>query len=351
MINHLAPRRLPALISLLLGAALCSSALAVTYKAKDIGDVGPGGCYFNKMNLKAQIVGACFEADDVAYTAYATDAKGKNIHTVGKLSGNWSWTNGLNDDGVLVGDATIAGDVISHAWIQQPGGAMTDLGTLGGDNSFALNINNKGLIVGNSQFDASGSFHGFVIQPGTSKMIDVGNLGGTQLSVWRVTEKGIIGGVGTLAGDTEFRGFYAKPPYSKLVVLNSFGGSSTSVGGINESGVIVGTSRTAGDALRRAFVGKVGSKAITDLGTPAGQNSVASSINNKGQIVGSYRRAADNLSAPYLCTNDCSDFLDLNTVTTGLPAGIELRNAQGINDKGLITGQGSDGRIYLLTPQ
>lgn len=240
-------RHLPAVLALLLGSALASSAQAVTYKAKDIGSVAPGQCYYNEMNAKGQIVGACYDAEGLNYTAYATDANGKNIHTIGLLSGSWSWTNGLNDNGVLVGDATIAGDLVSHAWIKQPSGAMTDLGTLGGDNSYALNVNNKGLIVGISEFDTLGSgVHGFVINPGSTTMIDVGNLGGTQMGVWEVNNKGVIGGFGSLAGDTEFRGFHAKPPYNKLIVMDTLGGTNSSVRGINDNGVIVGITRTAG---------------------------------------------------------------------------------------------------------
>lgn len=345
-------RHLPAVLALLLGSALASSAQAVTYKAKDIGSVAPGQCYYNEMNAKGQIVGACYDAEGLNYTAYATDANGKNIHTIGLLSGSWSWTNGLNDNGVLVGDATIAGDLVSHAWIKQPSGAMTDLGTLGGDNSYALNVNNKGLIVGISEFDTLGSgVHGFVINPGSTTMIDVGSLGGTQMGLWEVNNKGVIGGFGSLAGDTEFRGFHAKPPYNKLIVMDTLGGTNSSVRGINDNGVIVGITRTAGDLVRRAFVAQVGSKAITELATPAGRNAGAFGINNLGQIVGQVARATDNRYLAFVCTGDCTDLVDLNTVTTGLPLGIELRNANDINDKGQIGAVGSDGHNYLLTPQ
>lgn len=345
-------RQLPAVLALLLGSALACSAQAVTYQAKDIGSVATGDCYYNEMNAKGQIVGACFESDFVAYSAYATGRNGRNIHTVGTIGGSSSWTNGLNDEGTLVGDATIAGDLVSHAWVKRPGGPITDLGTLGGENSFALNVSNKGLIIGSSEFDALGGvYHGFVINPGSTTMIDIGTLGGSYIWPWEVNNHGVIGGEGSQPGDIEFRGFYARPPYTRLIVMDTLGGTRSAVRGINDHGLIVGWSRTPGNALARAFVGQVGSKAITELATPAGRSANAYGVNNLGQIVGWFARATDNLSAAFVCTGTCADLVDLNTVTTGLPAGVRLRNANDINDRGQIAADGSDGHIYLLTPQ
>jgi probable HAF family extracellular repeat protein len=332
--------------------ALAAPAQAATYAAKDIGSVAVGQCFLNEMNNKAQVVGACFDADGVNYTAYTTGAKGKLISTVGLLSGSWSWTNGLNDDGVLVGDATIAGDAASHAWVRQPGGTMVDLGTLGGANSYALNVSNAGLIVGISEFDATGALHGFVIQPGTTKMVDIGNLGGSGINVWEVNTSGVIAGSGQLKGDKQTRGFYANPPYTRFVVLPTFGGTVGNVSAINDSGVMVGYANMAGDTLARAFVAKVGSKVITELATPAGLSANARGINNLGQIVGSYRIAVDKTTrSAFTCSGTCSDFVDLNTVTTGLPKGVALRLAQDVSDSGFISAVGSDFRIYLLAPR
>ncbi|MFZ2988338.1 hypothetical protein, partial [Ideonella sp.] len=112
----------------------------------------------------------------------------------------------------------------------------------------------------------------------------------------------------------------------------------------------VGYSNLADNVMSRAFVGKVGSKKVTELAVPAGK-SAAYAINKLGVIVGRYTRASDGKYAPFSCSGACADFLDLNTVTTGLPAGVELRSALAINDKGMVTAQGSDNRIYLLLPQ
>ena len=57
------------------------------------------------------------------------------------------------------------------------GGTMIDLGTLGGTYSYANGINNKGQIVGYS-LTASGQDHAFLYSGG--KMTDLGTLGGTE---------------------------------------------------------------------------------------------------------------------------------------------------------------------------
>jgi len=78
---------------------------------------------------------------------------------LGTLEGgteSWSWA--VNDRGVAVGDARVAG--VSHAAAFH-GGRVFDLGVLG-QGSYANGINDHGDVVGSWQA-ADGSWHGFIV--------------------------------------------------------------------------------------------------------------------------------------------------------------------------------------------
>jgi probable HAF family extracellular repeat protein len=101
---------------------------------------------------------------------------------------------------------------------------------------------------------------------------------------------------------------------------------------------------------RRAVVGQVGSETMTELATPARYDSSAWGINDQGLIVGGYVPNDYGEPRAFTCSDDCSDFVDLNTVTSGLPAGEILYVAVQVNNKGLITAY-SDTHTYLLRPK
>lgn len=341
-------------VALLIGSALASQTAQAgpTYMARAL-DLPVGQtCYLNDLNNRGQVVGACMSADRASYAAFATAAKGKRTSPVGTLSGTMSWVNGVNNAGVLVGDATVDGDMSSHAWMKAPGGEMIDLGTLGGNDSAASDVNDKGLIVGVSTVDDTGSQAGFVILPGSTQMQAVPTLGGTYARVAAVNNRGVIAGTSMLAGDVDTRGFYSRAPYRKLVMLDSLGGQITEIADINDSGTMVGFATPPNSKLRRAVTAQVGSKALIELATPAGRNARANGINSAGLIVGTHLHATENRAVAFSCTGNCStDLTDLNSVVTDLPAGVTLVSAQRVNDKGMISAQGSDGRLYLLLPQ
>jgi len=345
-------RRPATLLALILSGLMAAAAHAApTYVAKLLDTPAADNCYLNDVNEKGQVVGACISAETGGYTAYATTAKGKRTNAVGLLTGTMSWTNGINDAGVMVGDATIEGDLISHAWIKYPDGTMTDLGSLSDGNGYAIGIDNKGLIVGFSQMAIGNVYAGFVIQPGTTTMVRIGSLGGNLTTLATSNTKAVVVGQASLPGDTEIRAFYARPPYNKLVMLDSLGGPKSAALAINDQGTIVGSTQVAVTKLRRAYKAQVGSTAITELPTPAGRPASATGINNQGVIVGTYQDPATSTNIAFSCAGECSTFTNLNTVTTGLAPGVVLTGAQRVNDKGMITAQGSDARLYLLLPQ
>lgn len=79
---------------------------------------------------------------------------------LGTLGGSSSRASAINDAGVVVGNALLAGDATTHAFLYQ-NGQMRDLGTLGGAYSSANDINSFGVVVGSAQ-DASGRMLAFM---------------------------------------------------------------------------------------------------------------------------------------------------------------------------------------------
>jgi len=339
---------------LCLGSSLATQAQAqaVTYTAELVGAIGIGLCIPESMNLRAQIAGRCYKDDVTRFIGFVTGARGKNIREVGSLGGTWSWAQGLNDKGVVVGEASVTGDLAKHAWVKLPDGPVQDLGTLGGLNSTASKVNNDGLIAGTSEV-AGGVVHGFVIKPGARTMLDIGNLGGKALQIGDLSQSGTIVGGGTLKrGFPSYSAFYAKPPYTKLHVLQGRGefGDDTILRAINKHGAMVGWTDNTEVHYRRAVVAQVGSKTLTELATPAGFDSTAWGINDQGLIVGGYGPNDFGEPRAFSCSGNCSDFVDLNTVTSGLPQDQTLLVAVRVNNQGFITAI-TDNRMYLLKPR
>lgn len=323
------------------------------YKASALHLLNTGGtCSVNAINASAQAVGACFDAQGVTYTAFATAKNGKKVSTVGLLpGGSSSWTNGLNDQGLLVGDAKTAGDAADHAFFFDPAvGHMQDLGTLGGTNSYALAINKQGTIVGESQPAGDATTNGFVMRNG--KMKDLGTLpGGNALAPWMINSSGSIAGQGsTSSGETH--AVYANAGRYQLVDMGTLGGSWSWINGLNDQGVLVGVSSLTGDTGNRAVVANTNGTPMADLGTPSHLYSAARAINNLGQVVGSFRDPVAQTHGSYICSlaAACADFTDLATLVS-LPKGIVIDAVYRITDQGVILVTGSDGLFYLLQPK
>ena len=71
------------------------------------------------------------------------------MRDLGTLGGSYSSAKGINDAGVIVGEAEalVSGTTYLHAFMDA-GTSMTDLGTLGGITSSASAINSAGHVVG-----------------------------------------------------------------------------------------------------------------------------------------------------------------------------------------------------------
>jgi len=341
-------------------AAICAMAMsfalpafAVTYDAKEVKlthDVGHG-CAAAAINDAGQITGGCYTEDDLFSVGSTTGPKGKNPTDLGLLGGVDSYGFGINNNGMVVGEATLAGDLTYHAVLRRPNDSEPiDLGTLGGDYAAARGINDSGQIVGYG-LTSSGDSHIFVATVNDNRLVDIGGLSTFNNVARAINKKGIIVGNGATPDGKETHAFYAKSPHYKFVDLGTLGGRASSAAAISDNGLVVGYSTFDSSGLRRAFVVDIGQEGIMkDLGTPAGRFSTASGVNEHGQIVGQFVREDNLTAAAFMCSGDCADFVDLTTVTSGLPQGVLLSYANAINKKGRIIAKGSDNKIYLLTP-
>ncbi len=94
---------------------------------------------------------------------------------IGTLGGNFGFPWFMNDRGRVVGNSSLAGDQIGHAFVWDKKNGMKDLGTLPGQTfSVATWVNDEGEIVGNADFFGGG--HSILWKNG--QMIDIGLLPG-----------------------------------------------------------------------------------------------------------------------------------------------------------------------------
>jgi probable HAF family extracellular repeat protein len=217
------------------------------------------------INLKGDAVGVSLGVAGGSTTTdtHAALFSGGTVVDLGTLGGNNSEALGINDSGVIVGDATIQGGSPSHAFWYD--GTLHDLGVLpNGNGSSATAINASGTIVGWSTTTNGGFAHAVV---------------------W------------TKAGT----GNYA---IQDLGTLGPLAGNYSRANAINSSGQIVGITATPQNG-ETAFIYRNG--VMTDLNSllPAGSSVTlheATAINDSGQILAYSLNAATNVSTTYLLT-------------------------------------------------
>jgi probable HAF family extracellular repeat protein len=135
------------------------------------------GCSSKAINNLSQVVGYCVYAENDNLTPVIWLSHQTEPLALPQLPGiARSWSNGINDAGVVVGVAqTSTGVNRAVRWIPSGGTwAVEDLGSLGGD-SEAKSINNRGQIVGISRVGGF-NYHAFLWEEGPG-MRDLGSLG------------------------------------------------------------------------------------------------------------------------------------------------------------------------------
>jgi probable HAF family extracellular repeat protein len=239
-----------------------------------------------------------------------------------------------------VGAADTAGGQ-SHAFLYA-GGGYTDLGTFGGDSSVANAINNQGVVVGNATSDApSSSYFPQAFRYANGSLQALGTLPDSLGSyAYAINNSGLIGGA-------SHEGGFTVPEYPYYAVTYANGGvqqlggvsyqGQSAIYGLNDAGLAVGA--IAGGNFSHsshAFLYEGGT--VIDLGVfdAFADDSRAYDINNLGQIVGSGAVNLDESHYGYhgfLYQN--GGFVDLNTLID--PAlDLEITSAAAINDASQI---------------
>jgi probable HAF family extracellular repeat protein len=236
---------------------------------------------------------------------------------------------------------------------------MQDLDTLGGSDALASYINEPGQIAGVSYTNSTPNpvtgvptQDPFLWENGT--MLDLGSLGGTSGAPTALNNRGQVIGVSNLAGDQISHPFLWDD--GKLIDLNTqtIGGNPITANAINDAGDIVG----GGAFPNRVFDAYLWRRGVaTDLGTLNGDCfSEAVALNSRGLVVGVSLSCDGNLLRPFLWER--GSMIDLNTVIP-LNSGLQLVDANAINDRGEIAGDGAPpgcqdvrkcGHAFVLIP-
>jgi probable HAF family extracellular repeat protein len=236
---------------------------------------------------------------------------------VGTLGGPGSYGAALNNAGVVVGCADVAGSG-THAFVYQAG-SIRDLGTgtdSGDGNSCALAVNEQGTVAGRS---ASGE----LVEWADGKVVHLGVKG----NVTDINGAGVV--VGSIHDAAATRAFmYRDGVVTDLGNLGTDASASSSANAINERGQI------AGNSNNHAFLYENG--AMRDLGTLGGSASIAKGIDDRGDVVG---MSGDAHGAP-------TPFVS-NGAMQALPAPT-YSAAIAINNRGQVIGSGEGIYGYLL---
>lgn len=323
------------------GAALVASSAngQALYSLFDLGDgggvatvvggVGPGGSMTGAIEFGAE-----------ARRAFYFD--GNTMVDLGTLGGSMSGGVRVNAAGIVVGASKLAGDFVMHAFWSD-GITMHDLGSFGGW-SFANGINDRGTIVGEAD-DADGRAHAFVFNDGVMTDLAPSELPASSTDI---------------ASNGEICGYYTPASGGQAFLYDGTfhalgsppdGGGSVALS-LNDVKEVVGYYAYPYGSyhIGRAFVYQNGVMSV--VATASGDYSYAYAVNNTGEIVGRYGTVGGGQS--YGCLIQNLQIVNLNGLIDGSGAGYTVTDARDINDNGQIaasalTPDGSEHAV-LLTP-
>jgi probable HAF family extracellular repeat protein len=178
------------------------------------------------------------------------------------LGGEWSWAQGINNLGQVVGGSNLPDNIIWHAYRTAPDApinpATDDLGGLGGDFCAASAINDIGQVVGLG-FLPNGDEHAFRTEPGAAinpLTDDLGTLG-LRSRANHINNSGVVVGYSEVGAEVwhAFVSFPGEPmaDLNALLVNPIPNAMLLYANGLNDSGQIVGE-MLLGDGATRAFL-------------------------------------------------------------------------------------------------
>lgn len=249
----------------------------------------------------------------------------------------YSSPNGINANGVVVGNSAGRGFVYNN-------GATQFLGGFSGSpySSRAAGINDAGQVVG-SAWNTQGTQRATIISNGS--LVDLGNLMLNGYSAGNA-----INNSGQVTGEaqTPYGGHAFITRNGEMVDLGAFAWGVSRGWAINDIGQVAGTSFVTNNE-KHAFITTLEDKMI-DIGL-SGYNSEALGINNAGQAVGYFGDNFGGSKRAFVTLNGV--MTDLNTLIAA-NIGWTLMEAYDVNNSGQIVGWGiaANGlqRAFLLNP-
>ena len=315
----------------------------VQYAITDLGTL-PGYPFSNAVGINAsgQVAGNCNGLGNRPFLWSNGTMTG-----LGAVYTGYCWTaSGLNDSGQVVGTTSIPSSNPSLYWRHAclySNGTTTDLGALHvACNSGARGINNFGQVVGWSDIGYPMSEHAFLYSNG--KMTSLGALPGSNSTSYATGINNFGQVVGwNLSFSAGIQAFlYNNGKMTGMATLAGF--SYNQAWSLNDSGQVVGLCQNSSPSTAHAFLWSNGT--MTGLGTlPGRSSSIAAAINASGQVVGTSDNSAFLYSGGTMTA--LNSLIDLNS-------GWTLTNANAINDRGQIVGNGTNpagkSRAFLLSP-
>jgi probable HAF family extracellular repeat protein len=284
-----------------------------------------------------EIVGTALTENNAMQHAFVWSA---GVSTdLGTLGGAVSSARGVNDAGVIVGEAGTGGtDDEVHAAAWDGDGHVSDLGELG-HASGAYSVNSHGLIVG-YQGDQLGSNHAVLWDNSNMHRLDRFTTGFSNAVSINDADQILLTGVPIGAGDSPESFIWEA---GRLTSVGPIEGSA-----IDASGDVIGYQLGPLLNLQGAALWRVGS--LRSLSGPSGERLLPLGINASRQVVG-WMGQTPNGERAFVWDN--GETLDLNE-RIAPESGWQLSRATAINDSGQIVGDGAfqgQPEGFLLTPE
>lgn len=298
--------------------------------------------------------------------------QGGTMTDLGALFGGYeTWALSVNSRGEIVGEAynTIPDPYSMFGYGYQSrafywnNGVVQDLGTLGTGNDAAAGlINDRGQVIGvaftSSTPDSFCTIYGFSLFNFTTGsflwdkkkgMKDIGSLGGGCTEALDLNNQGQVVGVASLPGDTQAHPFVWNAATGMTDLLDPSDSSFGYAAAENARGDITGQICNAVICNAVLWRKHGGHWETTILGTTA-QITFGWSINASEQVVGNLYLA--NGTAAFLSEGG-GPVVDVNTLVPP-GSGLQLYEADQVNDLGEISVQGSDANgnnhVVVLIP-